>query len=180
MERDHTNARQNASRSWWLGHRRTIHNRHTRSHLIDFPRCDDSHLGSFDVRRRSRDVDSSSNRAAPDRESQAHADEIWSARFDPSGQRIVSASRDHTSRILQIDPTTLAFNEIARLRNAEDQGTKLNEGTAFLAMSVAIDRAHRRLYVGSADSIVRVWDLDLATELAPRDRDGTEQHVGAV
>ena len=95
----------------------------------------------------------------PARENQAHTDEIWSARFDPSGQRIVSASRDHTSRILQIDPTTLAFNEIARLRNAEDQGTKLNEGTAFLATSVAIDRAHRRLYVGSADrsSACGIW-----------------------
>jgi WD40 repeat protein/serine/threonine protein kinase len=104
--------------------------------------------------------------SAPARESQAHADEIWSARFDPSGQRIVSASRDHTSRILQIDPTTLAFHEVARLQNAVNQGTELNEGTAFLAMSVAIDRAHRRLYIGSADAVVRVWDLDLATELA--------------
>ena len=37
MERDHTNACQNTSRSWWLGHRCTIHNRHTRPDLIDFP-----------------------------------------------------------------------------------------------------------------------------------------------
>ncbi len=105
-----------------------------------------------------------SDNAGP-QESQAHADEIWSARFDPSGQRIVSASRDHTARILQIDPNTMTFREIARLRDTESTATQLDEGTSFLAMSVVVDRQHQRVYVGSADSTVRVWDLALGTEV---------------
>ena len=101
--------------------------------------------------------------------SQAHADEIWSARFDHSGTRIVSSSRDQTARILQIDPDTMTFKEVAaRLRDAEDdaaKSTKLDEGTAFLAMSVIVDRPHQRIYIGSADSTVRIWDLALGTEV---------------
>ena len=96
---------------------------------------------------------------------QPHSDEIWSARFDPSGQRIVSASRDHTARILQIDPATMAFNEVALLRDSDSQPAKLEEGTSFLAMSVVVDRPHGRLYIGSADSTVRVWDLVQGNEI---------------
>ncbi len=98
--------------------------------------------------------------------SQPHADEIWSASFDPGGQRIVSASRDHTARILQIDPQTMAFKEVARLQDTQREPTKLAEGTSFLAMSVVVDRPHGRLYIGSADSTVRIWNLALGTEIS--------------
>ena len=109
----------------------------------------------------------------PDRESsdanrqaKPHADEIWSARFDPTGTRIVSASRDHTARILGVDRETMTFREIAQLQDSDPDGPReLVEGTPFRAMSAVVDRVHGRLFVGSADSTVRIWDLALGTEI---------------
>ena len=100
-------------------------------------------------------------------ETKPHEDEIWSARFDPAGKRIVSASRDHTARVLQIDRETMTFTEVARLRQNESEAgpNRLDEGTSFLAMSAVVDRKHGHLFVGSADSTVRIWDLVLGTEI---------------
>mgnify|MGYP003662816700 CR=1 FL=1 len=95
--------------------------------------------------------------------SQAHGDEIWSARFDTSGTRVVSASRDHTARVLQIDPATMTFSEIATMQSERDD--RLREGTAFMAMSFEVDREHGRLFVGSADAAVRIWDLEKGNEI---------------
>ncbi len=97
---------------------------------------------------------------APTRDTQAHADEIWSARFSPDQKRIVTASHDHTARIIEIDEETLAFKEIARM---EDE--VLSEGTSFVAMSLQVDRPHKRLYIGSADAAIRIWDLEFGTEI---------------
>ena len=100
------------------------------------------------------------------RQSRPHIDEIWSARFDPAGQRIVSASRDHTARVLQIDRKTLSFKEVTRLKDESvDRAGRLVEGTEFRAMSVAVDRGHGHIFVGSADSTIRIWDLVLGTEI---------------
>ena len=103
-------------------------------------------------------------RQAERRETQPHGDEIWSAQFDASGTKLVTGSRDHTARVLQIDPATLTFREVVKLENEGDEST-LQEGSSFRAMSVAIDRVHQRLYVGSADATIRVWDLDLGIEI---------------
>ncbi|NND99067.1 MAG: protein kinase, partial [Pirellulaceae bacterium] len=101
------------------------------------------------------------------RETRPHADEIWSARFDPTGQRIISASRDHTARILKIDHDTMTFREVAQLRPTpgEEVADRLAEGTDFQAMSVAVDRVNGHIFVGSADSTVRIWDLVLGTQI---------------
>jgi len=93
----------------------------------------------------------------------AHADEIWSARFDAGGTRIVSASRDHSARVLEVDPATMTFTEIATMQDQGDD--RLREGTAFMAMSVAIDRDHGRLFIGSADATIRIWDFERGNEL---------------
>ncbi|QDT12194.1 WD40 repeat domain-containing serine/threonine protein kinase [Planctomycetes bacterium K23_9] len=106
-------------------------------------------------------------------QSQPHDDEIWSARFDPTGTRIVSASRDHTARVLEIDRKTMRFREIAKLQlesqvsDASDAGLPdlLSEGTSFRAMSVAVDRANGHVFVGSADASVRIWDLVRGTQI---------------
>ena len=94
---------------------------------------------------------------------QAHADEVWSARFDSTGNRVVTASRDHSARVLEVDPVTMAFSEVATIKHDEDD--RLSEGTAFMAMSVAMDRDHGRLFVGSADATIRIWDLENGNEV---------------
>ncbi|GAA4455264.1 protein kinase domain-containing protein [Novipirellula rosea] len=98
---------------------------------------------------------------------QAHKDEIWSARFSPDGQRLVTSSRDRTAKVLRIDADTLALQEIGSVVTEDrdkDDGT-LREGTTSIVMSLALDPKRRRLFVGGADAILRIWDLDHGTEL---------------
>ena len=130
------------------------------------------------IQSQSANPDGNTKRTNKVRETRPHADEIWSARFDPSGTRIVSASRDHTARVLKIDRATMTFTEVARLRNTDDSQTdQLVEGTAFQAMSVAVDRSHGRIFVGNADSTVRIWDLALGTEVGQVNGTGLNTHL---
>ena len=104
----------------------------------------------------------------PKRQTKAHESEICSASFSPDGKRVVTASHDHTARVMEIDPQTLAFKEVARLDgepNEEIGGEVLNEGTSFVAMSMQVDRPHQRVYIGSADATIRIWDLERGTEI---------------
>ncbi len=97
----------------------------------------------------------------------AHNDEIWSARFSHDGRRLVTASRDRTAKVLDIDRGTLELTEAGELNlddDEENRGT-LIEGTSFVAMSMALDRNCGRLFVGSADASVRIWDLERGTEI---------------
>jgi WD40 repeat protein/serine/threonine protein kinase len=101
----------------------------------------------------------------------AHSDEIWSARFDATGNRLVTASRDHTSRVLEIDPQTLKFKEIATLReNEAPAGQKglgvLAEGGDYISLSMMPDERNLRLVVGGSDGMVRIWNVARATEEA--------------
>ncbi|WP_372721701.1 protein kinase [Novipirellula sp.] len=98
---------------------------------------------------------------------QAHKDEIWSARFSPDGHRLVTSSRDRTAKVLRIDADTLALEEIGSVVTEDrDKGDgTLREGTTSIVMSLALDPKRRRLYVGGADAILRIWDLDHGTEL---------------
>ena len=111
--------------------------------------------------KRQRDDDEEDSSAQP------HSDEILSARFDPSGQRVVSASLDHTARVLEIEPENMTFREIANLEmnDSDESKDQLSEGTAFRAMSAAVDRANGHLFVGSADATVRIWDVSRGTQL---------------
>ncbi len=113
-----------------------------------------NYVGAFFVQQSTGDASS------PIRQRLAHDKEIGSASFSPNGDRIVTASHDHTARVMQIDPQTLAFKEVARLEEEV-----LREGTSFVAMSLQVDRRNERLYVGSADATIRVWDLTLGTEI---------------
>ena len=98
---------------------------------------------------------------------QAHKDEIWSARFSPDGQRLVTSSRDRTAKVMRINPDTLALEEIGSVvaEDRDKNGGTLREGTTSIVMSMALDSKRRRLFVGGADAILRIWDLDLGTEL---------------
>jgi WD40 repeat protein/serine/threonine protein kinase len=89
-----------------------------------------------------------------------HQDEIVSVSLSPDGRQLVTASRDHTARVMRIDPATLAFKEVARM-----QHQALQDGSDFVALSFQLDVAHQRLYVGSADATIRVWDLKRAVML---------------
>ncbi len=94
------------------------------------------------------------------RETTAHANDIVSARFSPDGTKLVTASGDRTARILAIDPNTFAFREVARL---DDE--ILDEGTPYVAMSMHADTENGRLLIGSADSTIRIWDLERGVEV---------------
>lgn len=94
-------------------------------------------------------------------DTQAHANEISSATFSPDGTRIVTASRDATARVLAIDPDTLAFSKVSEMVDDE----VLDEGTSYVAMSMQTDGDAKRLYIGSADATIRVWDRRRGVEV---------------
>lgn len=83
-----------------------------------------------------------------------HNVDISSARFSPDGTRVLTASADHTAAIMTIDPKTLSFRDVVRL-----QPERLVEGTAYVAMSMVTDDQAKHLFIGSADSTVRIWDV---------------------
>ncbi len=92
----------------------------------------------------------------------AHYKEITSASFSPDGRHIVTASRDHTARILSIDPMTLAFATVSQL---DDPAAKLDEGSAYSAMSLVVDSSGKSLYIGSADATIGIWNTRLGVEV---------------
>ncbi|MDF1844331.1 MAG: protein kinase [Rubripirellula sp.] len=94
------------------------------------------------------------------RQARAHRDEILSAAFSRDGNRVVTASHDHTARVMEIDPDNLGFSQAVRL-----QDEVLEEGTSYVAMSMGIDRLSNRLFIGNADATIRIWDLRLGTKL---------------
>ncbi|TWU59308.1 Serine/threonine-protein kinase PknD [Rubripirellula tenax] len=96
------------------------------------------------------------------RSATAHQSEIKSAKFSPDGTEVVTASRDHTARILKINPETLAFEESVRFDTSDEP---LAEGTPYVAMSMEIDVPGNRLFIGSADATIRIWDLRRAVEV---------------
>lgn len=115
----------------------------------------DDYVGAYLVQ------DVSDNGSKPNRQTEAHDKDIWSASFSPTGDRVITASRDHTARIMTIDQDTFEFKDIVRL-----QDELLDEGTSFVAMSMQVDVPNQRLYIGSADSTIRIWDLRLGTEIS--------------
>ncbi len=126
--------------------------------------------------------ESESHRAAA-RDARVHDDEIWSARFSPAGDMLVTASRDRTAKVLSIDPRTLSFETVAELDADADEGSPkpgtdrigealLDEGTSFRALSMAVDVTGRRLLVGGGDAVVRIWSLERGTELGTAVRTG--------
>ncbi|TWU36527.1 Serine/threonine-protein kinase PknD [Novipirellula aureliae] len=109
----------------------------------------------------------------------AHHDEIWSARFSPDGKRIVTASRDRTARVLRVDPVKMTLSPIGELRDdvSREDNELLREGTSYVAMSMAIDAKRNRLFVGSADSTIRIWDLQRGTEIGRMKATGLNQSI---
>ncbi len=101
------------------------------------------------------------------RDTSAHENVITSVKFSSDATKVVTASEDRTARVMEIDSETLQFREIARL---DDE--LLDEGTPFVAMSMHVDRPHQRLYLGSADSTIRVWDLEASVEIGRASKTG--------
>lgn len=101
----------------------------------------------------------------------AHNDEILSAAFDRSGTRIVTASRDHTARVLEIDPERQEIRQIADLRDQPKQGApeqtrgSLIEGGEFISLSMHTSADLARLFVGGADGVIRIWNVPRAIEI---------------
>ncbi|HWL10907.1 MAG TPA: hypothetical protein VNQ76_21040, partial [Planctomicrobium sp.] len=98
----------------------------------------------------------------------AHRDEILSAAFDRSGTRIVTSSRDHTARVLEIDPKTLEFKLIAKLQDEAPEGSSagvLREGGEFVSLSMQVTADNSRLFVGGADGVIRIWNVTQGAEI---------------
>jgi WD40 repeat protein/serine/threonine protein kinase len=89
-----------------------------------------------------------------------HDVDISSASFSPDGKRVLTASADHTAAVMTIDPKTLSFRNVVRL-----QPDRLTEGSAYVAMSMVTDDQARYLFIGSADSTVRIWDVRRGVQL---------------
>ncbi len=104
-----------------------------------------------------------SNATADNAAQPLHDEEILSARFNPTGDYIVTASRDRTARVWKVDPATMKTQRVATLRD-EDDAVSLKEGSLFIAQSLALDQTNKLLYIASADSVVRVWDLSRGTQ----------------
>lgn len=110
-------------------------------------------------------------------------DEIFSVRFDAAGKRLVTASRDHTSRIVELEQGS---NRAVSVLVLEDEpglrtGATLAEGTEFSVFSM--ERRGEYLIVGGADSIVRVWKdvgADGCREISTAARTGTNLFGFAV
>ncbi|TWT84511.1 Serine/threonine-protein kinase PknD [Planctomycetes bacterium CA13] len=126
-------------------------------------------------------LSSDNGRSLGANEKQAHRDEIWSARFSPDGTRVVTASRDRTARVLRVDRNTMTLEEVGRLQvddsDVDVENGVLSEGTSFVAMSMAVDQRRGRLYVGSADAVVRIWDLKRGTEIGRMPSTGLNQSI---
>ncbi len=105
-----------------------------------------------------------SNRPLGNSGKMLHEEEILSARLNQQGTAVVTASRDRTAIVSQINPLTMSLERIAALRDETDL-VALKEGTTFIAQSYALDYENSLLYVASADAIVRVWNFKRGTEL---------------
>lgn len=107
-----------------------------------------------------------------------HDDAISSAMLTANGRGVVTASRDRTAQVLGINPLTLQLKESVAMATEESSaimvdppGTprstavSLNEGSEFRAMSMRVNRSLGKLFVGGADAVVRIWDLNRGNEL---------------
>lgn len=92
-----------------------------------------------------------------------HGDAVTSVRFDPTGNRILTASRDETSKVLGFDKRSQSL--LPESITFDDSQKTFQEGSSFAALAIAIDPARQRLYVGSADSTIRVWGWQNTTEI---------------
>ncbi|SMP56426.1 hypothetical protein SAMN06265222_105155 [Neorhodopirellula lusitana] len=102
-----------------------------------------------------------------------HDDEIWSASLSADGQQIVTASRDRTAKVLALNPLGSGYELTTQLTpDQEDSQSvtapsqrQLQEGSPFRAMSMKTDPQRKYLFVGGADSIIRIWDIAQGTEV---------------
>ncbi|TWT77631.1 Serine/threonine-protein kinase PknD [Posidoniimonas polymericola] len=91
-----------------------------------------------------------------------HADAVLSARFSHDGSRVITASRDRSSKLWDSANGKLL--------------TTFQEGHEYLASSAVLFDAGRRMATSAGDSSVRVWDVGAGSELfslRPTGRAGT-------
>ncbi len=128
-------------------------------------------LFSWDLAHSREIVTFQENQAAGENQFTAHNDEILSASFDRSGTRIVTASRDHTARVLEIDPKRMEIRQVAEFQDKETPKSGgisaglLNEGGQFVSLSMRATADKSRLFVGGADGFIRIWNVRRATEI---------------
>ncbi len=87
-----------------------------------------------------------------------HAGAVLSARYSPTGNRVVTASLDRTARTWNAQTATVEQT--------------LREGHIYLASRAIFFPKSRRLLTAGGDGTVRIWDLDKQAELRVLDRTG--------
>lgn len=117
---------------------------------------------------------------------QVHKDAIWAAAFSSNGKRLATASRDRTAKLFTVDADPFRFQSIASLSDEESPASgssysnnqlskTLTEGSPFRAMSMRMTADQRTLFVGGADSLIRIWDVRRGTELEQLSGTGLSQ-----
>jgi len=89
-----------------------------------------------------------------------HGDAVLAAAFNPRGDRIVTASRDHMARVWQLSPGKFVQAVVA------DRPLKLFEGHDFSATAARYLGDGRRIVTSGIDGQVCLWDKDTGAQLA--------------
>jgi WD40 repeat protein len=82
---------------------------------------------------------------------EGHSGAVFSAAFSPDGQRVVTASYDHTARVWNA---------------ATGQLLRTLEGHLFYVTGVAVSPDGRRAVSASGDNTLKVWDLETGIVVA--------------
>lgn len=96
---------------------------------------------------------------------QVHQDQIWSASLSADGNKLITASRDRTAKISAIDPDRSTLRTTASLDLDPEGKMDLSEGSLFRAMTMRTNESGKFLFVGGADSVVRIWNVERGTEV---------------
>ncbi|MEZ6066469.1 MAG: WD40 repeat domain-containing protein [Planctomycetaceae bacterium] len=90
-----------------------------------------------------------------------------SQRFDASGTRIVTTSRDQTAKLWNVSRTNdrMSLSDPVILTDPAEAGpASLREGHRYLALSFAATADASRLWIGGVDGTLRAFDISSGTE----------------
>jgi WD40 repeat protein len=89
-----------------------------------------------------------------------HGDAVLAAAFNPKGDKIVTASRDHVARVWQLSPGKFVPAVV------KDAPLKLFEGHDFSATVARYLKDGRRVVTSGIDGQVCLWNVDSGAQLA--------------
>ncbi len=91
-------------------------------------------------------------------------EEIFSVRFDPTEEYALTACRDHMARIVALDKRSQKLE--APTMNTTLTVQDFMEGTPYGIWSMVVDAPRNRLFVTTADGMLRSWNLNTGMQLS--------------